>query len=760
MSDGAVRKVRVPLMSHGHEVGSLRIACRIGHERWKDFALLIDRRGDPDLEPGVEPVQLLEDGEYVFDIEVPGHDDIVVEPVDRFDPDSTPVRSGRLRPGRHTGTMEIKVWSADGDIVGSASIEVRARKLRYLTEYRWMLNRIADESAELAMRRFAASQQSFQPDATGTAETIYQQFAFVRSLLDSDELNDAMQLILHRPHHEYRSVSQDVDPARGIRGGRHLAAAIARPGPRVEAPPSLRVSTLPESIQQASHVETLDTIPNQFIRYALRHWQSVIQSVRRQLEGKDGVVARRGVREAVALEERLAQWLMHPMVAGASDLVRFPASNQVLQKREGYRDVFQAFVLSEVAAALQWDGGEHVFGAGLRDVATLYEYWIFLELARVVATMVDTPLDRTALVKTSSSGMSLELRQGGAAVIRGRTVRRGRPLKLELWFNRSFRGGGRSWSQTMRPDCSLLVTPSGGITDQTTWLHFDAKYRVKDLQDIIKVAADEATEDTEAGTGKVALPEDLLKMHAYRDAIRRSAGAYVLYPGTDDAASQELPKYHEVVPGIGAFVMRPTSNGEAAVMGASALREFLDNVLDHCASQGTSRERARFWEHESYQGWEGAPPEQRLAFSPLLEAPPADTKVLLGFVRSQDHLDWIKSTGLYNLRADDRQGSVGIDSPELGASLVVLYGQGIGSPLMYRAAGAILVKAGAELAELGYPEPRGKLYVCLELGAAVDQDDCPVDAEQAMALARSGVAADELGRPVVVEWGQLMAHAV
>ena len=32
-----------------------------------------------------------------------------------------------------------------------------------------------------------------------------------------------------------------------------------------------------------------------------------------------------------------------------------------------------------------------------------------------------------------------------------------------------------------------------------------------------------------------ALRADLLKMHAYRDAIRReTAGAYVLYPGGDD----------------------------------------------------------------------------------------------------------------------------------------------------------------------------------------------------------------------------------
>ena len=30
--------------------------------------------------------------------------------------------------------------------------------------------------------------------------------------------------------------------------------------------------------------------------------------------------------------------------------------------------------------------------------------------------------------------------------------------------------------------------------------------------------------------------EDLLKMHAYRDAIRRTAGAYVLFPGNESVS--------------------------------------------------------------------------------------------------------------------------------------------------------------------------------------------------------------------------------
>ena len=50
-------------------------------------------------------------------------------------------------------------------------------------------------------------------------------------------------------------------------------------------------------------------------------------------------------------------------------------------------------------------------------------------------------------------------------------------------------------------------------------------------------------------------------MHAYRDAIRRTAGAYVLYPGNDgdDKRFEEFDHrgFHEVLPGLGAFAIRP-----------------------------------------------------------------------------------------------------------------------------------------------------------------------------------------------------------
>ena len=74
--------------------------------------------------------------------------------------------------------------------------------------------------------------------------------------------------------------------------------------------------------------------------------------------------------------------------------------------------------------------------------------------------------------------------------------------------------------------------------------------------------------------------EDLLKMHAYRDAIRRSAGAYVLYPG--DHHQIPFTEHHEVLPSLGAFVLRPA---EHETLGTSQLEQFLRDVLDHVADQ-------------------------------------------------------------------------------------------------------------------------------------------------------------------------------
>ena len=73
---------------------------------------------------------------------------------------------------------------------------------------------------------------------------------------------------------------------------------------------------------------------------------------------------------------------------------------------------------------------------------------------------------------------------------------------------------------------------------------------------------------------------DLLKMHTYNDAVRQTAGSYVLYPGTD--TEKRIQKFHEILPGVGAFVLKP---GRPECR--DALKGFLVDVFRHQADQFT-----------------------------------------------------------------------------------------------------------------------------------------------------------------------------
>ncbi len=65
----------------------------------------------------------------------------------------------------------------------------------------------------------------------------------------------------------------------------------------------------------------------------------------------------------------------------------------------------------------------------------------------------------------------------------------------------------------------------------------------------------------EDGTIKTPKPEDIVKMHAYRDAIKGVQGAFALFPGTESVL---YPAHGATQPwnGIGALALRPDPEGK------------------------------------------------------------------------------------------------------------------------------------------------------------------------------------------------------
>lgn len=174
------------------------------------------------------------------------------------------------------------------------------------------------------------------------------------------------------------------------------------------------------------------------------------------------------------------------------------------------------------------------------------------------------------------------------------------------------------------------------------------------------------------------------------------------------------------------------------------------DVIDHAASQGTGRERARYWADVTYASTDER--EHRYDYEPALDHPPADSPVLLGFVRSSEHHRWIAEQGLYNLRADpERNGSVTLGSPVLNSQFVVLYDRDGDEVSTYRTTGALFVRSGEDLQATGYPTRPGSSgtamqYLCIELGDPIEPT---ITGELVRALAPSD------GSPAVVTWDEL-----
>jgi predicted component of viral defense system (DUF524 family) len=705
--------------------------------------VLVDLRAANPVD-GLYPVRLLEDSEYVYEILGLGDSDpIRLEPSELFFPDPDHTARGRLRTGSYVGVLPIDVGA--GDARHRSIVEVQSRKLGYLAEYRWMLRDLTDEATSLVLERFAPTRQRLIDDWSRDPRSAYERFVHLQALFADPSFEQAVLYVTNRPYVDWVEQTELRLPTQPMRGGSRLGRALSRPGPRVEWPGGV-IRTLPAKITVDVTVPRVDNAPNRFVKHVLDHFLRLLNRVRESLASQpESISALRGLREIDEIQSRLEVLRAAPVFRGIGDMVILPVDNQVILKRAGYREVLGAYLRVETGTRITWE--DETLSGAQKSAATLYEYWAFLQLLRVIQTI--TPdLDTSQLFAETKDGLTLSLKQGRERRFHGTVNRLGRDIDLDLYYNRSFSPThkeieGGSWSLPMRPDCSIrLQARSDGPGIAPVWLHFDAKYKLSDFGLLKDVAG------TDEDLSHQPVRDDLLKMHVYLGAIRRTVGSYVLFPGVGQA-NEPYRAYSELLPGLGAFSLRPVVGGPDT----QALKTFLENVLTHVAAVATQERRHRYWEHRIFPT--GAPAPASGGREPIEGLPPADTSVLLGFVRSDEQWDWIRRTWLYNMRADvARNGSVSVRSREASAQVLVVYSANeiLG---VWRLSGSASVLTAAQLLSLGYPSPRGEAYVCVQLveriGGAVE---AALDYQRVRHLLAEA-AEKPFGSPAVTSWAAL-----
>lgn len=643
------------------------------------------------------------------------------------------LHTGTISPNIFVGTLSLPIIKIG--IEGSefkVELEVQSIKSGYRDDYRDMLELITGKCTDLLLQANSPVSHKFEIDYTKDSQTLYQRFAFINSVIGTDEFAESIHRIVTSPVTKWVEILEGRDIRQVKRFTNTNVKDLLKGGNRAKIPNAhyLRdfgIKSLPERIITVRKTDSVDTSENRFVKHALETFWKFCTEI-----NKYAKIGSKLANESLILILELEMQLNHAVFKDISRPTTLTLNSPVLQRKEGYREVLRAWLMFDLAAKLIWTGGDDIYSGGKKDIATLYEYWLFFKLLDLFKNIFKIdPKDISDLIKETPDGLNLQIKQGKFTALRGVFISGSRKLNIRYNYNRTFSGrkdypDSGSWTTTLRPDYTLSFWPLGISEPEAekqeliVHIHFDAKYKIGNLSEFLeqksKDALDEEKTENRKGIYKNA---DLLKMHAYKDAIRRTGGAYILYPGDK---SLNRKGFHEIIPGLGAFPVSPSKTDS----GISDLKSFILEIIEHFINRSSQREKQALRTFDIYKN---APPPNNEIKDAIPEAYnnnrsliPEDTYVLVGYCKSDDHLEWINKKLLYNFRMNNSQGALKINQETLNAKYLLLHMErDQSSSRFYKIKKPEYRVTDKEtLIRLNYPDPKQKSYLVVKLEPCLD----------------------------------------
>ncbi len=586
---------------------------------------------------------------------------------------------GVITTGIYVGTAHFKAVKTGANEGVPVDFEVLSVKTSYRSDYRHMLSDITSYYTDLVMQQGSPVTQKFEVDYETPQHTLYQKFAFVKSIVEDEQFDEAIHKIISNPVRKWAetTVERHIESVRKL--SKSSLRQIVTRNDRVPYSGGIEgLESLPRYLTVSHKTDSIDTPENQFVKYVLTSFYGFCSSLGTKKNATPQLKM-----EIDAVCNILAGYMNGLFFKDVSNPSQLNLGSPVLQRKEGYREILQAWLMFDLAAKLTWNGGDDVYEAGKKNVAVLYEYWLFFKLMECVSEVFNVPTEeKKCLISQDSDGINLELRQGHTKMIHGQTMAGNRRLNISLYYNRTFSHtddiySSGSWTMNMRPDYTLSIWP-GEMTeadaereDAIVHIHFDAKYRlnkiiIEDKEIDLEAQEKELQSEKEDREIDIYKRGDLLKMHAYKDAIRRTGGAYVLYPGTEKKIRKG---FHEIIPGLGAFCIAPGHEDEQV----PALKRFLKEIVVHFMDRTSQREKVAVAEHEIRSTTPN--PFYEMFPEPYGNSVfPDSVRVLLGSYDSQEHLAWILEHGKYNIKCGgEPNDAIELEDAFLNAKYLLLY---------------------------------------------------------------------------------------
>ncbi len=470
------------------------------------------------------------------------------------------ILTGTLHFRNEVGLTSFEIRGEGKRVLLTVILEVYPTKLDYKNDYKKLLDEVNEEIYNLAyhfIKRtylYGSAKIYKEPSLSEFYRLIDHHFDQYKQSIDRIERYSHQNLI--KNYIEVRGSQLRRPDLKSLNYLRKNASKF------VEVPNGINIegiTVMPSKGIIAKKEHTADTYENRYVKWTMSRINTRLKELKRVLQaayfkgyGKldtellskvDGMI------EWIDIKEKNTFWQQ----IGVLDR---SVTSLVLQMAAGYRTVLQVYTTISKSIVLQGQ----IYKMTIKDIATLYEYWTFLKLGRLLDEKC-IPISQD-IVKVNADGLFVNLDKSRTAERKYIHPVTNEEITLRYQFDTN---SNRVPTVQQKPD-SMLSIGKKGKAYQYQYI-FDAKYRL-DLETYPDMPG--------------PMQDDINTMHRYRDSIvvhtgdryeRTAFGAYVLFPWSDEQQYEVHPLYRSIESvNIGAFPFLPNTT--------SLVSRFIDNLLN------------------------------------------------------------------------------------------------------------------------------------------------------------------------------------
>ena len=437
-------------------------------------------------------------------------------------------------------------------------IEVRSKKIDYFNQYSAMIADLSQHALSLIFEVNSPLYQEFELDSR-EKETYYEDFMFLEYLFREDNLPSIFEYLSKNLHSQLRNHVETVPISFASNVNQDtLKNIVSKPNKLSKSSADFLIvdklnGYIPSELEQVKHEDVIDIPENRFFKYFLELIQNLVEKLLKS--SKEGYIKDK----LLYFSDEISYYLSSKFFNHISSMDYVPFNSQILQKKEGYREIFQYFLMLEFSFRLSWDEVNNQFKGFEKKLSELYEYWCYFKILKVLNDLSVVKINFEDVFEINKDDWSINIKKGERSAKKFKLYISDNEIDVRLFYNLRFsdKSKYRSYSLAFKPDYTLYIS----IGEYKHFIHFDAKYRSEleiidfynkiESSDLDKQIDERDSLEEKAREFKEG---DIYKMHTYEDSILKTEGSYVLYPGNK---TKRFYESNLIIPSVGAFSLTP-----------------------------------------------------------------------------------------------------------------------------------------------------------------------------------------------------------